>query len=271
MPELDPVVAAFSGALEQRVVDVRDVLDVVHVMARVAPDPLEDVEGDVGRGMPQVGGVVRRDPADVEQRGRAGRTRYDRCRWRCRGCAAGGRGPGRAGSSGAGQASMDRQRSGLGCAAATVVAMRPTRLLAGLDAGASLRVGDDVLTGDALRAAVGGVAATVGGARRVAVWATPTLDTCVAVAGVITAGATAIPLDPRAAPAELAHVVTDSHPDLVLAAPGQMLPPPVGGLPRGGSRATPADLPPEPGRRDACARHVHVRDDRPTERRRHPA
>src|SRR5437764_9135759 len=106
------------------------------------------------------------------------------------------------------------------------------RLLAGLDTGVTLRVGDDTLAGDALRSAVGGVAGLIGAARRGAVWATPSIDTCVAVAGVITAGATAVPLGPRSSPAELAHVVTDSHPDLVLAAPAQMLPPPVGGLPR---------------------------------------
>jgi acyl-CoA synthetase (AMP-forming)/AMP-acid ligase II len=120
------------------------------------------------------------------------------------------------------------------------------RLLAGLDTGVSLRVGDDVLAGEDLRAAVGGAAAIVGGARRVAVWATPTIETCVAVAGVITAGAIAIPLDPRAAPAELAHVFSDSHPDLVLAAPEHVLPPPIGGLPHASVRGATGDLPAEP-------------------------
>src|SRR3954451_16321603 len=120
------------------------------------------------------------------------------------------------------------------------------RLLAGLDHDVTLRVGDDVLTRGALRDAVGGAAAAVGGARRVAVWATPTMETCVAVAGAITAGATAIPLDPRSSPAELAHVVTDSHPELVLAAPQQMLPPPVGGLPRATVRGATAELVAEP-------------------------
>ncbi|MFL6240533.1 MAG: AMP-binding protein [Actinomycetes bacterium] len=120
------------------------------------------------------------------------------------------------------------------------------RLLAGLDAGATLRVEDDVLGGDDLRVAVDAAAAVVGAARRVGVWATPTLDTCVAVAGVLMAGATAIPLDPRSSPAELAHVVSDSHPDLVLAAPGVSLPPPVGGLPRATVRAAVGDPVDEP-------------------------
>jgi acyl-CoA synthetase (AMP-forming)/AMP-acid ligase II len=127
--------------------------------------------------------------------------------------------------------------------AATVSAMR---LLAGLESGASLRVGDDVLTDQELHDAIGGAAAVVGGARRVAVWATPTIETCVAVAGAIAAGATAIPLDPRSSPAELTHLLTDSHPDLVVAAPEQMLPPPVGGLPRATVRGVTGALPDEP-------------------------
>src|SRR3954447_4936001 len=127
--------------------------------------------------------------------------------------------------------------------AANVSAMR---LLAGLDHDVTLRVGDDVLTGGVLRDAVGGAAATVGGARRAAIWATPTMETCVALAAAITAGATALPLGPRSSPAELAHIVTDSHPDLVLASPQQMLPPPVGGLPRATVRGATADLGVEP-------------------------
>ena len=87
------------GALQQRVVDVGDVLDVAHLVAGVAPGPVEQVEGDVGRGVAQVGGVVRRDAADV-QPGRARRASVatsapDR---RCRGPATGG--PGRRGSAG---------------------------------------------------------------------------------------------------------------------------------------------------------------------------
>ena len=127
------------------------------------------------------------------------------------------------------------------------------RLLTGLDKGVSLRVGDDWLTDDALRAAIGGAAAVVGGARRVAVWATPSIDTCIAVAGAITAGALAIPLDPRSSPAELAHVVGDSHPDLVLASAEHMLPPPVGGLPRATVVGASGDLPTEPDDDEAPA------------------
>ena len=61
----------FVGALEQRVVDVGDVLDVGDLVAGVAPRPQQQVEADVGRRVAEVGGVVRRDPADVEP-GRTG-------------------------------------------------------------------------------------------------------------------------------------------------------------------------------------------------------
>ena len=69
-----PVAAA---ALEQRVVDVGDVLDVAHLVAGVAPGPVEQVEGDVGGRVAEVGGVVRRDAADVHPGDRAGVGRQD--------------------------------------------------------------------------------------------------------------------------------------------------------------------------------------------------
>ena len=105
--ELDPVDVHLRGPLEQRVVDVGDVLDVGDLVAGVAPGPVEQVEGDVRRGVAEVGGVVRRDAADVEPGRAVGRGRDQRARWRCRGRATGGPGA-RAGSgiSGSGQARM---------------------------------------------------------------------------------------------------------------------------------------------------------------------
>ena len=47
--EVPPVDAVAVGPLEQRVVDVGDVLHVVHVVPGVAQAPAEEVEGDVGR------------------------------------------------------------------------------------------------------------------------------------------------------------------------------------------------------------------------------
>ena len=73
--EFAPVDAGRGRAFEQRVVDVGDVLGVVHPVAGVEPDPLKRVEGQVGRRMAEVGRVVRGDAADVEP-GRSGRFRF---------------------------------------------------------------------------------------------------------------------------------------------------------------------------------------------------
>ena len=57
-PEITPVDAVAGGPLEQRVVDVGDVLHVVHPVAAVQPHPVDQVEGQVGGGVAEVGGVV---------------------------------------------------------------------------------------------------------------------------------------------------------------------------------------------------------------------
>ncbi|QDQ16153.1 AMP-binding protein [Streptomyces spectabilis] len=72
------------------------------------------------------------------------------------------------------------------------------------------------LAGDELTGAVGAVARSVAGARRIAVVAHPSAATLVAVAGALAAGATAVPLHPAAAPRERAHVLRDAVVDLVL-------------------------------------------------------
>jgi fatty acid CoA ligase FadD36 len=93
----------------------------------------------------------------------------------------------------------------------------PERLLAALHEGAAeLNVGDRCLQGDELAGAVGDVAAKVAGSRVVAVSTSDPLATLVAVAGVITAGAAAVPLEPAMAPAERVHVLQDCKPDLIL-------------------------------------------------------
>ncbi|MGW1000783.1 acyl-CoA synthetase [Streptomyces sp. NPDC002520] len=96
----------------------------------------------------------------------------------------------------------------------------------------ALRFGERSLTYGGLAAAAGAVAARVRGAGRVAVWATPELETAVAVTGVLLAGAAAVPLNPKSGEKELAHIVGDSAPGLVLAAPGAELPAALGGLER---------------------------------------
>ncbi|MEU3828869.1 acyl-CoA synthetase [Streptomyces sp. NPDC029080] len=96
----------------------------------------------------------------------------------------------------------------------------------------ALRFGPRTLTYRALAGAAGALAARIGTADRVAVWATPELETAVAVTGALLAGVAAVPLNPRSGEKELAHILSDSAPDLVLAAPGAQLPPALAGLTR---------------------------------------
>ncbi|NED33600.1 acyl-CoA synthetase [Streptomyces sp. SID8499] len=96
----------------------------------------------------------------------------------------------------------------------------------------ALRFGPRSLTYAQLAGAAGAVGARVRGEGRVAVWATPELETAVAVVGVLLAGAAAVPLNPKSGEKELAHILGDSAPSLVLAAPGDELPPALAGLTR---------------------------------------
>lgn len=96
----------------------------------------------------------------------------------------------------------------------------------------ALRFGERSLTYGELAAAAGAVAGGVREARRAAVWATPTLETAVAVTAALLAGVTVVPLNPRSGGKELGHILSDSAPDLVLAASGEDLPAPLEGLAR---------------------------------------
>ncbi|MFD7387233.1 acyl-CoA synthetase [Streptomyces sp. NPDC059852] len=89
---------------------------------------------------------------------------------------------------------------------------------------AALRFGDRALTYGELGAAAGALAARIRGAGRVAVWATPALETAVAVVAALEAGVAAVPLNPRSGDRELGHILSDSAPSAVLAAPGDELP-----------------------------------------------
>ena len=68
--QISPVDPVPLGPFQQRVVDVGDVLHVVHLVAGVEPDALHQVEGQVGRGVAEVCRVVRGDAADVDPGGR---------------------------------------------------------------------------------------------------------------------------------------------------------------------------------------------------------
>ncbi|MDU0253772.1 acyl-CoA synthetase [Streptomyces sp. PU10] len=96
----------------------------------------------------------------------------------------------------------------------------------------ALRFGERSLTYAELAAAAGATAGRIGGAGRVAVWATPAMETAVAVVAALLAGVAAVPLNPKSGDKELAHILTDSAPSLVLAPPDAELPPALGTLER---------------------------------------
>jgi hypothetical protein len=65
--QVEVVDAELAGLAEDRVVDVGDVADEPDLVAAVDEAALEHVVGDVHRGVPEVGGVVRRDAARVHR------------------------------------------------------------------------------------------------------------------------------------------------------------------------------------------------------------
>jgi malonyl-CoA/methylmalonyl-CoA synthetase len=96
----------------------------------------------------------------------------------------------------------------------------------------ALRVAGAGVTYRELRDAAAGVAAALEGIARVAVWAEPTLDSCVAVVGALAAGTTVVPINPSAGSRDLEHIVRDSAPEAVLARSDADLPGPLAALPR---------------------------------------
>ncbi|MEU1023596.1 acyl-CoA synthetase [Streptomyces sp. NPDC005904] len=99
-------------------------------------------------------------------------------------------------------------------------------------AGEALRFGDRALSHGELSTVAGTLAVRLSGAGRVAVWATPSLETAVGVVAALLAGVPAVPLNPKSGGGELAHIVADSAPSLVLTAPGTELPPALAEVPR---------------------------------------
>ncbi|MFE2214630.1 acyl-CoA synthetase [Streptomyces canus] len=96
----------------------------------------------------------------------------------------------------------------------------------------ALRFGDRSLTYGQLAAATGALAGRLARYDRVAVWATAELETAVAVVAALEAGVAAVPLNPKSGEKELGHILNDSRPGLLLAAPGTELPAAVGDLER---------------------------------------
>lgn len=60
--------------------------------------------------------------------------------------------------------------------------------------------------------------------RPIAVWASPCLETCAAIAGVLAAGALLLPINPKIGVRELEHILTDSEFRTILAPPNALLP-----------------------------------------------
>jgi malonyl-CoA/methylmalonyl-CoA synthetase len=83
-----------------------------------------------------------------------------------------------------------------------------------------------------LAATAGALAGPLGGCSRVAVHATPTVHTAVGVVAALLAGKTAVPINPKLGARELQHVLADSAPERVLAAPGVELPGAFAGIER---------------------------------------
>jgi malonyl-CoA/methylmalonyl-CoA synthetase len=112
----------------------------------------------------------------------------------------------------------------------------------------ALRFGDRTLTYAQLRDAASDVARTVSGSARVAVWALPALETCAGVVGALLAGVPVVPINPKSGERELAHILSDSDPDLILCAPGTELPPAAAERPRVDVdlQGRAGEIPPEP-------------------------
>lgn len=89
----------------------------------------------------------------------------------------------------------------------------------------AVRFGDLSLTYGRLAGASAALAARIADAGRVAVWATPTAETVIAVVAALRAGMPVVPLNPRTGERELAHILADSEPTAVLAGPADELPP----------------------------------------------
>jgi malonyl-CoA/methylmalonyl-CoA synthetase len=84
----------------------------------------------------------------------------------------------------------------------------------------ALRFGDRTLTYRQLRDAGAAIAQQLEGRRRVAAWAVNEPEIAVGVIGALLAGVPITPINPKAGTSELAHILSDSDPELVLCPPG---------------------------------------------------
>jgi fatty acid CoA ligase FadD36 len=91
-----------------------------------------------------------------------------------------------------------------------LASLNPAAVAAGADLGDAVRIGDVSLSRSDLVGAATSVAERVGGATRVAVLATPTPTTVLAIAGCLIAGVPVVPVAADVGQAERRHIVTDS-------------------------------------------------------------
>ena len=107
------------------------------------------------------------------------------------------------------------------------------------------------------------------GRERVAAWAVNEPEIAVAVIGALLAGVPITPINPKAGERELAHILADSDPELLLCPPGTDVPAAAAARERVdvdlGARG--GELPPEPDER-AGDRRLHVRHHRAAQGRR---
>lgn len=96
----------------------------------------------------------------------------------------------------------------------------------------AMRIGDGALSYAELSRAAAAMAGRLVGASRVAVWAEPTLELCVAVLGALGAGVPVIPINPGLGSRELGHIVEDSEPARLVAWAGVEPPEQLAGLNR---------------------------------------
>jgi fatty acid CoA ligase FadD36 len=88
--------------------------------------------------------------------------------------------------------------------------LNPAAVAAGHDLADAVRIGETTLSRSDLVGAATSVAERIGGARRVAVLATPTATTVLAITGCLIAGVPVVPVPADVGAAERRHIVTDS-------------------------------------------------------------
>jgi fatty acid CoA ligase FadD36 len=91
-----------------------------------------------------------------------------------------------------------------------LASLNPSTVAAGNDLGDAVRIGGASLSRSDLVGAATSVAERVGGARRIAVLATPTATTVLAITGCLIAGVPVVPVPADVGAAERRHILTDS-------------------------------------------------------------